>query len=61
MKVIILEKNALDAFVALEDGTITSIPLKLLSNNNVGESAHLVTDNVICSRNISSTSLVDFF
>ncbi|MBE6050053.1 MAG: hypothetical protein E7214_05150 [Clostridium sp.] len=61
MRVIILEKNTLDAFVALEDGTIASIPLKLISNSNVGESAHLSIDNVICSRNRIPSNLVDFF
>ncbi len=66
MKVIVLEKNALDAFVALEDGSIATIPLKLISNTNVGESVHLSDTNISCSRNAVSSntltnSFIDFF
>jgi hypothetical protein len=67
MKVTIIDKNNIDAYVSLEDGSIASIPLNQVSNSNIGDSVYIPKKNIVCSPNTPNSSsmvvnkLIDFF
>lgn len=65
MKAILLDKNNLDAFVSLEDGTIVSVPLNKLSPCNLGDTVSIPYDSIPCANNKKSNmdtdKLIDFF
>ncbi|MBD7910935.1 MULTISPECIES: hypothetical protein [Clostridium] len=67
MKAIIIDKNSIDAYVSLEDGRITSIPLNQISNFNIGDTINIPNENIVCSPTAPNSSsmvvnkLIDFF
>ncbi|MDS0525330.1 hypothetical protein NNC19_06540 [Clostridium sp. SHJSY1] len=67
MKVTIIDKNNMEAYVALDDGSIASIPLNQVPNSNIGDTICVSTVNTICSPNPQNSSsmvvnkLIDFF
>lgn len=67
MKVTIIDKNNMDAYVSLDDGSIASIPLNQVPNSNIGDTVSVPKVNIICSSNTPDSSsivvnkLIDFF
>lgn len=66
MKAILIDKNILDAFVSLEDGTIISVPIGQVSSSNIGDTLHLSSDTINCINgsypsNKLVDKLIDFF
>lgn len=67
MKVTIIDKNNIDAYVSLEDGSIASIPLNQVPNSNIGDTVSVSNVNIACSPNSPESSsmvvnkLIDFF
>lgn len=67
MKVTIIDKTNMDAYVSLDDGSVASIPLNQIPNSNIGDTVSVPKVNIICSPNTPDSSsivvnkLIDFF
>lgn len=65
MKAVLIDKNDFEGFVALDDGSITTIPLHKLNNINISSSlsynSNLTSFNPIANHSNTSTSKINYF
>lgn len=66
MKVTIVDFNNIDAFIALEDGRVLSVPVNSIKSYQVGDTLDYPEENLSCSSNrcnsanIIANGLIDF-
>ncbi|MGG7179078.1 hypothetical protein ACQPU1_15960 [Clostridium paraputrificum] len=67
MKGILIDKNNMDGFIALEDGSIVTLPIIQIGNANTGDNVQFSSDNITLTNTIRPNStlgndkLIDFF
>lgn len=67
MKAILIDRNNTEAFIALEDGSVITIPLSQVSNISIGDNIHFSKNNTYLVNNTSpnvnlgNDKLLDFF
>ena len=67
MKAILIDRNNTEAFVALEDGSIITLPLNQVKNINIGNNIHFSSHNTNLNTDLSfnptliNNNFIDFF